>query len=149
MLITLAVVVLFSGYFILKFDDGQAEELLGRSAAGVKGLALKAKKRAFAYRREHYVIFSPTSILLSDSGLSSDASESSAIQEVVEIPEGVKMELMPPGQAKWIRAGDYVWTFRDSGLSDPIRVRFSFGKSYTTLSFNVLTALAEEETFLE
>jgi len=42
-----------------------------------------------------------------------------------------------------------VWTFRDSGLSDPLKLRFSFGRSYTILDFNVLTARAEEETFLE
>jgi hypothetical protein len=33
-------------------------------------------------------------------------------------------------------------------LNDPLSVRFLHGDSYTRLTFNVLTGLAEEETFI-
>jgi hypothetical protein len=59
------------------------------------------------------------------------------------------MELLPPGSKRWTKEPGIVWTFRSSGLSDPMAVRFTMGKSYARLQFNVLTGLAEEEIFIE
>ena len=59
------------------------------------------------------------------------------------------MELLPPGEKRWTKEPGFFWTFRSSGLSDPLAVRFTTGRSYTRLTFNVLTGLAEEETFIE
>tara|TARA_R110002096_G_scaffold116864_5_gene253317 strand:+ start:2354 stop:2848 length:495 start_codon:yes stop_codon:yes gene_type:complete len=148
-LITLAVVVLFSGFFVLYFDDSQDEELLTRCSSEVKGLALKAKKRSFAYRREHYLILSRSSILLSDS-FDPESSEGSAglVEKAFQVPAEVRMEILPPGKSKWVLVTEYLWTFRDSGLSDPVQLRFSVGGSYTELKFNVLTGQADEVTFI-
>ena len=60
------------------------------------------------------------------------------------------MEIKPPGSQRWINLkGHDAWDFRTSGLGDPMEVRFTMGRSYTNLNFDVLTGLAEEETILE
>ncbi len=149
-LVVLAILALFSGYFLLRFDDSEAEELLSRSSRGVERLALKAKKRSDAYKRDQYVVFSPGSVLLSDSSTDrGDRDSTNPIIDSVEIPSGVRIEVRAKDGNTWQKLNELVWTFRDSGLSDPLKLRFSFGRSYTILDFNVLTARAEEETFLE
>ena len=152
-LIVLAILALFSGYFLLRFDDSEAEELLSRSSQGVQRLALKAKKRSDVYKRDQYVVFSPGSVLLSDSSTGRvdgvDGDFTNPIIDSLEIPLGVRIEVRAKDGSTWQKLNELVWTFRDSGLSDPLELRFSFGRSYTIVDFNVLTARAEEETFLE
>lgn len=157
LLITLAIIALFSGFFVLRFDDGATEEALTAAATDLKSAALKAKKRSYAYRRNQYIVFSrsgftvterpPAGELIGFSPIVGDAGGSEV--ESHRLPAGVLMEVLPPGAGKWTREPGYVWTFRSSGLSDPVAVRFTMDRSYTRLSFNVLTGLAEEESIIE
>ncbi len=156
-LVVLAIIALFTSFFLLRFDDGAAEEALSRASTDLRRAALKAKKRAYAFRRDQYIVFSPKGFVLTErppaaasyhgppEGFAGDR----IYHEDFSIPGELTMELRPAGAEKWTRQPGAFWTFRSSGLSDPISVRFSTGRSYTTLSFNVLTALAEEETFIE
>ncbi|MEX2581525.1 MAG: prepilin-type N-terminal cleavage/methylation domain-containing protein [Verrucomicrobiales bacterium] len=155
LLIVVSVIVLFSGLFALRFDDSQSEELLARATVDLKAAALKAKRRSYAFRRDHYVVFSRRTFRLSEMALSeaggSSGEDKSGDFERIALPPGVLMELRPGGAGKWITPDHFVWMFRDSGMSDPLAVRFSVedSDSYSTLTFNVLTGLAEEETFIE
>jgi len=157
LLITLAIIALFSGFFLLRFDDGATEEALTKAATDLKSAALKAKKRSYAYRRNQYIVFSRGGFTLTErppageeDGFSTPARATAAGPvENYRLPAGVLMELLPPGEGKWTREPGYVWTFRSSGLSDPVSVRFTMERSYTRLSFNVLTGLAEEESIIE
>ncbi len=157
LLITLAIIALFSGVFLLRFDDGATEEALTAVATDLKGAALKGKKRSYAFRRNQYVVFSRNGFALTERMPVGEGLELSRIEEgsqddrgeSFQVPSGVTMELLPPGEKEWIRKPGYVWTFRSSGLSDPLSVKFSWGSSYTRLTFNVLSGLAEEETILE
>ena len=149
-LIVLAILVMFAGFFLLRFNDSDAEEKLVRSAAGIQGLALKAKKRSDTFKSEQYIVFSPGNFLLSDSfegGVEQDQIKS--VIDSVEIPDGVRVEVWVKAVKSWQTLTELIWTFRDSGLSDPLRLRFSQGRSYTILDFNILTARAEEEAFFE
>ena len=67
----------------------------------------------------------------------------------MEIPDDVRVEVWVKAVKSWQTLTELIWTFRDSGLSDPLRLRFSQGRSYTILDFNILTARAEEEAFFE
>jgi prepilin-type N-terminal cleavage/methylation domain-containing protein len=157
LLITLAIIALFSGFFLLRFDDGATEESLTEAATDLKSAALKAKKRSYAYRRNQYIVFSRGGFTLTerppggdDDGFTSPSATTAATRpENYRLPAGVIMELLPPGEGKWTREPGYLWTFRSSGLSDPLSVRFTMERSYTRLSFNVLTGLAEEESIIE
>ena len=51
---------------MLRFDDGGAEELLGRASTDLRAAALKAKKRAFTFRRDQYLVFSRSGFLLTE-----------------------------------------------------------------------------------
>jgi prepilin-type N-terminal cleavage/methylation domain-containing protein len=149
-LIVLAILVMFAGFFLLRFNDSDAEEKLVRGAAGIQGLALKAKKRSDAFKRDQYIVFSSGNFLLSDSlagGVEGDATK--LVIDSVEIPDGVRVEVWIKAVKTWQTLNELIWTFRDSGLSDPLRLRFSTGHSYTVLDFNILTARAEEEAFFE
>lgn len=157
-LIVLAIIAMFTGFFLLRFDDGAAEESLSRGSTDLKGAALKAKKRAYAFRRDQFIHFTNGGFVLTESPplaedalpFGADVRESGGVVESFRLPPNVTMELLPPGATRWTRQPGQVWTFRASGLSDPLSVRFLYGDtSYTRLSFNVLTGLAEEETFLE
>jgi prepilin-type N-terminal cleavage/methylation domain-containing protein len=156
LLITLAIIALFSGFFVLRFDDGAVEEALTEATTDVKSAALKAKKRSFAFRRNQYILFNANGFRLTekipgqqDDFTPAEGTQSGNQDEFYALPDGVKMELLLPGDSKWTREAGKVWVFRSSGLSDPMGVRFTVEGSYTRLNFNVLTALAEEETFLE
>jgi prepilin-type N-terminal cleavage/methylation domain-containing protein len=156
-LIVLAIIALFTGVFILRFEDGDTEESLTRAATDLKAAALKAKKRAYAFRRDQYLVFNrggwvlterpPTDFRALRVAAPDDARP--AYSEPFRLATGVEMDLQPPGATKWTREPGYVWTFRSSGLNDPLKVRFSKGRSYARLDFNVLTALAEEEIVIE
>ena len=149
-LIVLAILVMFAGFFLLRFNDSDAEEKLVRSAAGIQGLALKAKKRSNTFKRDQYIVFSPGNFLLSDplaGGVEQDPKKS--VIDFVGIPDGVRVELWVKAVKSWQTLTELIWTFRDSGVSDPLRLRFSQGRSYTILDFNILTARAEEEAFFE
>ncbi len=157
LLIVLAIIALFTGFFLLRFDDGATEEALTDATTDLKTAAFKAKKRAYAFRRDQYIVFSPGGFLLTErppalegiAPLSAEAEGAPAYSESFRLPGGVVMDLRPPGAAKWTREPGILWTFRSSGLNDPLAVRFSMGRSYSRLEFNVLTGLPEEEMFLE
>lgn len=156
-LIVLAIIALFTGVFLLRFEDGETEESLNRAANDLKGAALKAKKRAYAFRRDQYLVFSKDGFVLTERPptdfralrLASAEDGRPAYREPFRLASGVVMDLQPPGEAKWTREPGYVWTFRSSGLNEPLKVRFSRGRSYARLDFNVLTALADEEIVIE
>ena len=155
-LIVLAIIALFTGLFVLRFDDGPEEEALALISTDLKSAALKGKKRAFAFRRDQFVIFSPGGFTLTDrpplaemDGSFGDGGQGRGEPpESFRFPEGVICEFLLPGSTRWVRPPAHVWTFRASGLNDPLSVRFLHGDSYTRLTFNVLTGLAEEETVI-
>jgi prepilin-type N-terminal cleavage/methylation domain-containing protein len=157
LLIVLAIIALFTGFFLLRFDDGATEEALTGATTDLKAAAFKAKKRAYAFRRDQYIVFSPGGFLLTErppalegiAPLPGGEGGAPAYSESFQIPAGVIMDLRPPGATKWTREPGIYWTFRSSGLNDPLAVRFSMGRSYSRLEFNVLTGLPEEEMFLE
>ncbi len=157
-LIVLAIIAMFTGFFLVRFDDGATEESLTQAATDIKAAALKAKKRAYAFRRDQYILFDRGGFVLTESPPVAEAAlaieprpeaRGGAFHESYRLPAETVMELMPPGTKRWTKEPGYFWTFRSSGLSDPMAVRFSIGKSYARLQFNVLTGLAEEEMFLE
>jgi len=156
-LIVLAIIALFTGFFLLRFDDGATEEALATATTDLKTAAFKAKKRAYAFRRDQYIVFSPGGFLLTERPPALDGTappppgeeHGGAYAEPFRLPSGVVMELRPPGSSKWTREPGVAWTFRSSGLNDPLSVRFSMGRSYSRLEFNVLTGLPAEEVFIE
>ncbi|MEM9282932.1 MAG: prepilin-type N-terminal cleavage/methylation domain-containing protein [Verrucomicrobiota bacterium] len=149
-LIVLAIIILFSGFFVLRFNDGDIEQKLSSSSTSIQALALKAKKRAYTFRREQFIVFSDGGAVLSDSSLAnSDSSAGSQIIESVDFPDDVRVEILPHSESEWRKLETFVWTFRDSGLSEPIGLRFSIGRAYSKLDFHVLTARAEEESFYQ
>ncbi len=157
-LIVLAIIAMFTGFFLLRFDDGVAEESLNQAATDLKSAALKAKKRAYAFRRDQYIVFNRGGFVLTESPPVADAAlaieprpenRGGVFNESYRLPPGTEMQLMPPGTTRWTGEPGIFWTFRSSGLSDPLAVRFTMGKSYARLQFNVLTGLAEEEIFIE
>lgn len=156
-LIVFSIIVLFAGFFALRFDDSHSEEILAEASTGLKTAALKAKRRSYAFRRDHYIVFNNREFQVTErvsyeddpSGELTEDPEDAAVFKRVEIPVGVKIEFLPPGADEWTKKNRFVWTFRDSGLSDPLSVRFTAGSSYTQLTFNVLTGLAEEATIIQ
>lgn len=151
-LIVLGIIALFAGFFMARFDSGREEELLTRASTEIRGFALKSKKRSFTFRKNQYLIFTPRAFWTSENPPSPGdllGNPQGAGEELFKVPEGVGMQILPPGAKEWFKPKGHVWTFRSSGLSDPMKVRFTIGNSYTLLSFNVLTGLADEETILE
>jgi prepilin-type N-terminal cleavage/methylation domain-containing protein len=157
-LIVLAIIAMFTGFFLIRFDDGANEEALNKAATDLKAAALKAKKRAYTFRRDQYILFNRGGFVLTESPPLAEGAEpiepreegrGGSFNESYGVPSEATMELLPPGSKRWTKEPGIVWTFRSSGLSDPMAVRFTMGKSYARLQFNVLTGLAQEEIFIE
>lgn len=157
LLIVLAIIALFTGVLVLRFEDGDTEESLNRAATDLKSAALKAKKRAYAFRRDQFIVFGRGGFVLTERPpaefgalrFATEADGRPFYNETFRLPGGVELDLLPPGATRWTGEPGYVWSFRSSGLNDPLRVRLSKGRSYARLDFNVLTALAEEEMVVE
>jgi len=153
LLIVLGIIALFTGFFALRFDDGHVEETLARVSGDLRKTALLAKRRSFAYRRDQFVILSRQAFELTGRPVegsveTSDPEREDPVERFV-VPADVRMEWQVPGSTNWQQDPDYVWTFRESGLSDPLVVRFSLKSSYTELNFGVLTGTAEEVTIIQ
>jgi len=155
-LVTLGVIALFVGFFTLRFDDGPAEEALSKAAGDLKGAALTAKREAQAFRTGRYVVLTPGGFSLADRPPRPDQPDSwhggpapGTDARWFPLPPGVTMVWREPGTSQWKGRESYVWHFRESGLSDPVAVRFTHGRSYWVLDFHVLTGMAEEEIFIE
>ena len=152
-LITLAIIALFSAVFLLRFDDGRAEELLSESASELKAAALLAKKRSHAFREDQFIHFDGQNYVVTNVASSSLNSGESVIGSdddlIYTIPSDVSVEIQPFGVNRWIPLREHTWHFRSSGLNEPLEIRLSIGQNYTVLAFHSLTGLAEEETLLE
>ena len=152
LLVTLAVIAMFSGFFLLRFDVSRTESMLRNAVADVKSAALKAKGRSYAFRRDHYIIFSKNRFWITDRPPLENGSPIPSPredEETFKLDPDLIVQYRTEDRAKWKKGGTFVWTFRDSGLNDPLSIRFSNGRSYSLMSFNVLTGRAEEETVLE
>lgn len=149
-LIVLAVMILFVGFFGLYFEGSAEEEALARVTVDLKGAALKSKKRSFTFRRNQFIVFGQRAFWTTENPPTPDdpVPALGPDAERFSLPPGVEVRLLAPGSDRWADARGHVWTFRASGLSDPLQVRFTAGDSYSELDFNVLTALAEEETVI-
>lgn len=149
-LITLSIIALFSGFFLLRFDDDRAGEVLSGVSQELKATAILAKNRSHSFRRDQYIVFDRAGFRLSErvprpgaEGVKSGESESGSD---FDFPADLKVEVMPMSGTNWLPLRQYVWHFRSSGLNEPVSFRFSVGQSYTQLRFHALTARAEEET---
>ena len=153
-IIVLGIIALMTGFFLIRFDDSQAEDYLVKASSDIKAAAHQAKRRSYAFREDQFIRFHQQGFELADrpfnnSNVTSFFPDEDGVISRYPLPPGVLMELLPHGSRKWQRLKNYTWTFRDSGLSEPLGVRFRVGKSYSELQFNVLTGLAEETTVIE
>lgn len=151
-LITLGIIALFTGFFVLRYDDSAEEESIGPVASGLQKMARKAKRRAYAFRQDQYVVFTKDRIILTetpDKHLSAGSltSEEDPAIEMLTIPPAVTTTFQSRENKEWNKNLDFAWRFRSSGLSDPVKVRFSMNGGFSILDFHVLTAIADEESF--
>lgn len=153
-IVVMGIIALFAGMFLLRFDSAD-EEALAEATAAVKAAAVKAKQRAHAYRLDYHLIFANGALILTDRPPPPDRLDlfrrGDGGQEELErfpLPPAVGVELLLPGRSEWKPASGHNWSFRHSGLSDPLSIRLSIGGSHTLLDFPALTALPEEQTII-
>ncbi|MEM9018440.1 MAG: prepilin-type N-terminal cleavage/methylation domain-containing protein [Verrucomicrobiota bacterium] len=151
-LITLAVIMLFTGFFVFRFDSGPDEEILTRGSTDLRSTVLLAKKRAYAFRRDHYLVFGRGGYWLTESPPRSDDAflQPPADSRIAfeRYANGIAAEIEDTQSGKWVPLRNFVWRFRDSGLSEPLAIRLRTENSFVTLRFHALTGLAEEEMIL-
>jgi hypothetical protein len=66
----------------------------------------------------------------------------------VHVPEGIMMEVKKWGQSQWITVQQKVeltWVFEQSGLCEPISVRFTSDRGTVGAQFDPLTASVRED----
>lgn len=71
-------------------------------------------------------------------------------KSTVNLPDGVVMEIRRWGQPQWIPVQDKVevaWVFEQSGLCEPLSVRFTSERGTVGGQFDPLTASVREEIF--
>lgn len=138
-LIVLAIIALFTGVFVLRFDESDDERLLSSVSAELRNTAATAKDSAFAFRRDYYVVLGEGGFYMTDRRPLGDFSEGPPLEEPVSLPDGVEMKIRVGDDARWREPSGFIWHFRRSGLSDPVEVRFARGNSYVALDFPVLS----------
>lgn len=149
-LIVLSIIILFSSLFALHFDGRRSEELIAPLGKDFQSMALKAKRRSFAYRRDQYLVVKDRNIILTESPKGRDPLAETI--ERIQIPETVSLKVRSKhlfDDDSWIPAEGFNWRFRRSGLNDPVGFRFSYDRSYLELDFDALTAIPAEASFYE
>lgn len=146
-LITLSIIVLFTGFFAFRFQSSAGEEALEEASQNLRFMALKAKRRAHSFRQDQFIHFTKSGFFLSEQRLwSEDVYIDTGILMESSVPKGVEMSVDGLGNRIDGESDSLVWTFRESGLNDPVEVLFTHRDGYAKLSFNALTGRAEEES---
>lgn len=142
MVVSLAIIAILSGYFVLRFGESQQEKLLAPPAAELRLLSLQALRQASAYREEYAMLFSQQEMaLVRGRGAKGERVES------IAVPVGVTVLLRRAGEEKWIEANGEPWLFRPAGLCEPMEVRLAAADAFIELAFEPLTARAEETAY--
>ncbi len=152
MIIVLAIIGLFTGLVVVGFGRSEPEMHLSDAANSIRKAAHQASQMSLLYRRDFFVIFDEEFIRVSETNVRGDEPFSKAAPDQIvsfPIPEGVGTEIRIGDEKKWGSSKGYSWWFRGSGLCDPVNVRLSYDRSYIELSFNVLTARAEEVSYFQ
>ncbi|MCB1091120.1 MAG: hypothetical protein KDL87_06300 [Verrucomicrobiae bacterium] len=147
MVVSLAIIAVLSGYFMIRFSESREEELLKPPATKLRLMSQKAMRQATAYREDFTIVFTQAEIaLLRGHGLP-QGWEGDQILESISVPSGIDLQLRLLGDDKWFPANGDPWFFRPAGLCEPIEVRFTSGNSFIELTFDPLTARAEESSY--
>lgn len=146
MVITLAIIGILSGYFMLRFSESQEEQLLQPPASKLRLLSQQAMRSASAYREDYTMFFTQSEMALAR-GRGFEAGGEIEIVESIPVPSGVTVMLRLAGDEKWVEAEGDLWHFRPAGLCEPIEVRFAAGEAFVELAFDPLTARAEETSY--
>ncbi len=64
-----------------------------------------------------------------------------------QLAEGVKYKIRRWGSEQWIQPEDQSWVFRNSGISEPLAIRFEFEDAWLEQQFSALTAEVEDESY--
>lgn len=147
MVVSLAIIAILTGYFMVRFSESQEEQLLSPPSSQLRLLSQRALRQASAYREEYTMVFTQSAMaLVRGRGLGGEVSEGEVVESIA-VPGEVAVLLRLAGGEKWVPADGDTWYFRPGGLCEPIEVRFESGEAFVELAFDPLTARAEETAY--
>ncbi|MCB1235632.1 MAG: hypothetical protein KDM91_11220 [Verrucomicrobiae bacterium] len=151
MIVSLAIIALMTGFFVLRFTDSREEKLLTAPSRDLRLLGLRALRLATAYREDYTLVFRPGGVAMvhGRGSLPSGPDPAAGMEKNVGIPGGVTLLLKHPGEAKWHAPDEdgEPWFFRPGGLCEPIEVKLAAGEAFIELVFDPLTARADETSY--
>lgn len=126
----MTLILLLIGLAAVQFSGLDAEQTLTRPALAIQKLAEKAHQTAMV--EGHPVVLE----LQSGAVLAGDRQ--------VSLPDGFSLQLQRWGSANWASPGGYLWRFEPNGLCEPLGLRLTREDAYYEMTFNPLTAVADE-----
>ena len=146
-LIAIAVAAVLLGAGLYSTRGVVEEERLRGPIRALEALAQTARSRAVLGGVACAIRFGPGRADLHEIPPGSDPSEALAQPpaDSLLIPADITLALQPWGAPEWIESPAFLWLFRPTGLSVPVRVRLTRGESWFEGVFNPLTADLEEE----
>ncbi len=161
MMIVLAIIaLLFAGSYkgITALNE---QSVLQKPYEDLRSLAKTAWHRSITEQRAWQIHFYPQRFTLEPKAIAreedrvmlahadKEKGRGTGVQPV-DVPEGIIMEVRKWGQKEWVRPpeknSEITWVFDESGLCEPIRVRFISEKRGTVGAwFDPLTAGVQEE----
>lgn len=152
MIIALFILMLVLGMAVMATRNVFADEDLRQASRKLQVFAKTARKQACLEGRPWEIVFKPGLWLLkpaAGSGTGEPSDLSPADPEPVEyrIPATLRWKIKIWGSKAWETPKETSWIFTSTGLCAPNRFRLERGDSWMELSFNSLTANAQDEEF--
>lgn len=150
MVVVLAIMVLLTGFFMVRFNESPDEQMLVPVAEELKQMARRAVTEAAAYREDYAILLAPEQLqLVRGQGAGAGAAVALEIESTLAIPADAVMSARWFGDLEWRPVEGQAWLFRSGGLCEPIEVRLESrrGKAFVELAFDPLTGMAEEQSY--
>ncbi len=150
MVVVLAIMVLLTGFFMVRFNETPDEQMLAPIAENLKQMARRAVTEAAAYREDYAILLAPEQLqLVRGQGAGAGAAVALEIESTLPIPPDAVLSARWFGDPEWRPVEGQAWLFRSGGLCEPIEVRLESrrGKAFIELAFDPLTGMAEEQSF--
>ncbi len=150
MVVVLAIMVLLTGFFVVRFGESPDEQLLAPVAQDLRQLARQAVTEAAAYREDYAILMMPEQLqLVRGQGAGAGGAVSVEVENTLAIPAGAVVSARWFGDPEWQPLDGQAWLFRAGGLCEPIEVRLetSRSKAFIELAFDPLTGMAEEQSY--
>ncbi len=137
----LLIMAILAGFMLVSFHEIEKHQAIEEPVVELQKLARRANRTSASFRTEYRIRFEPERFFIVPTQQEAEKEQI----EGFELEDGVAMQIRRWRQSDWTEPAPEDWIFAETGIAEPISVRFSRNQAYVELDFNPLTATVEEK----